>query len=62
MYMYLHSEEGDTCEEVHCGLEVLQPLRTAGRKVILRWKEIHTYTRLHIYCPVCLWARSKVLK
>ena len=32
---YLHSEEGDTGEEVHCGLEVLQPLRTAGREVVL---------------------------
>lgn len=37
--MHLHSEEGDTCEEVHCGLEVLQPFRTAGREVILQWKE-----------------------
>lgn len=34
--MYLHPEEGDTGEQVHGGLEVLQPLRTAGREVVLQ--------------------------
>lgn len=33
---YLHPEEGDTGEEVHCGFQVLQPLGTAGRKVVLQ--------------------------
>lgn len=33
--LYLHPEEGDTGEEVHCGLEVLQPIRAAGWEVVL---------------------------
>lgn len=33
--LYLHPEEGDTGEEVHCGLEVLQPVRAAGWEVVL---------------------------
>lgn len=33
---YLHPEEGDTGEEVHCGFQVLQPLRAAGWKVVLQ--------------------------
>ena len=32
---YLHPEKGDAGQQVHCGLEVLQPLRTAGREVVL---------------------------
>lgn len=35
---YLHPEEGDTGEEVHCGFQVLQPLRAAGWKVVLQTK------------------------
>lgn len=40
---YLHSKESDTGEEVHCGLEVLQPLWTAGWEIVLQWarKENH---------------------
>lgn len=34
--LYLHSEEGYTGEQIHCGLEVLQSLRTAGREVVLQ--------------------------
>ena len=33
---YLHPEEGDAGEQVHRGLEVLEPLRTAGGEVVLR--------------------------
>lgn len=36
---YLHPEEGDTSEEVHRGLEVLQPLRTAGGEIVLQSDE-----------------------
>lgn len=32
---YLHPEKGDAGQQIHCGLEVLQPLRTAGREVVL---------------------------
>lgn len=50
---YLHSEEGDTCEEIHCGLEVLQPFRTAGREVILQskhtnWATTHDFTSVFV--------------
>lgn len=33
---HLHSEEGDTGEEVYCRFQVLQSLRTAGRKIVLQ--------------------------
>jgi len=32
---YLHPEEGDAREQIHCGLQVLQPLRTTCREVVL---------------------------
>lgn len=32
---HLHPEEGNTGEQVHRGLEVLQPLGAAGREVVL---------------------------
>lgn len=35
---YLHPEEGDTGEEVHCGFQVLQSLRAAGWEVVLQTK------------------------
>lgn len=32
---HLHPEEGDAGEQVHRGLEILQPLRAAGWEVVL---------------------------
>lgn len=36
---YLHPEKGDAGQQIHRGLEVLQPLGTAGREVILGEKK-----------------------
>lgn len=36
---YLHSEKGDTGEEVHCGLQVLQPFRAASWEIVLQSDE-----------------------
>lgn len=33
--LYLHPKEGDAGEQIHRGLEILQPFRTAGREVVL---------------------------
>lgn len=50
--MYLHSEKGDTGEEVHCRLEVLQPLRTASWEIVLQsGKKKNTETRQKISHP-----------
>ena len=63
---YLHSEKGDTGEEVHCGLEVLQPLGAAGREVVLQSdgkrndsepQDMRSHPSLSSVC-LCLWARS----
>lgn len=36
MRQYLHPEEGDTGEEVHCRFQVLESLGTAGREIVLQ--------------------------
>lgn len=63
---YLHSEEGDTGEEVHCGLEVLQPLGTAGGEVVLqsdeektKYSEAQHMTSYPSLSPVCLCDPAK---
>ena len=65
---YLHSEESDTGEEVHCGLEVLQPLRTAGREVVLQSHERktqktvrhNTWHHIHL-CPLCVCVARSII-
>lgn len=36
---YLHPKEGDAGQQIHCGLQVLQPFGAAGREVVLKRKE-----------------------
>lgn len=43
---YLHPKEGDAGQQIHRGLEILQPFGTAGREVVLpkgkKGAELHT--------------------
>lgn len=57
---YLHSEESDTGEEIHCGLEVLQPLRTACWEIVLQSdKKTHDITSVLSRCVfVCVFGQD----